>query len=66
MSAKIVRRELGRVIEDFLVPAEGEYFIANPGSGIGKEMAFYDYTPVAAPKAERANTSVELSGRKRS
>ena len=30
VSAKFVRRNLGRVIEDFLVPSEGQYFIANP------------------------------------
>ena len=60
-----MHRKLGRVIEDFLVPAEGEYFIANPGKGLGAEMAFYDYTPVAAPKAKRESNSFELSARKR-
>ncbi len=30
------KRDLGRVIEDFLIPSEGNYFIANPASGIGK------------------------------
>jgi outer membrane receptor for Fe3+-dicitrate len=65
VGGKVLHRKLGRVIEDFLVPTEGEYFIANPGEGIGKEMSFYDYTPVTAPKAKRTNTSFELSGRKR-
>ena len=58
-------RNLGRVIEDFLVPSEGHYFIANPASGIGREMAFYDYTPVAAPDVRRQNYAFELSARKR-
>jgi outer membrane receptor for Fe3+-dicitrate len=62
---KYVRRNLGRVIEDFLVPAEGQYFIANPGVGLGNEMSFYDYTPVPAPKVKRLSHNVELSGRKR-
>jgi outer membrane receptor protein involved in Fe transport len=65
VSMKYVRRNLGRVIEDFLVPAEGEYFIANPGVGLGNEMSFYDYTPVAAPKVKRLSNNVELSARKR-
>jgi outer membrane receptor protein involved in Fe transport len=59
-------RKLGRVIEDFLTPS-GEYFIANPGEGTyGKEMTFYyDYTAVAAPKAERKYTGIELNAKKR-
>jgi outer membrane receptor for Fe3+-dicitrate len=65
LSAKYVRRNLGRVIEDFLVPSEGHYFIANPGSGLGSEMAFYDYSPVPAPDVSRVNNSFELSARKR-
>ncbi len=56
---------LGRVVEDFLVPSEGHYFIANPGEGLGREMSFYDYTPVAAPDVRREHTSIELSARKR-
>jgi hypothetical protein len=65
IGAKYVRRNLGRVIEDFLVPAEGQYFIANPGVGLGNEMSFYDYTPVPAPKVKRLSNNVELSARKR-
>ena len=53
VGAKFVHRKLGRVIEDFLVPEEGESFIANPGEGLGAEMSFYDYTPVGAPKVKR-------------
>lgn len=58
-------RDLGRVIEDFLIVDEGGYFIANPGEGIGKTMTFYDYSSVAAPKAKREYYGVELNARKR-
>ncbi|KAB2958672.1 MAG: TonB-dependent receptor [Thermoanaerobaculia bacterium] len=60
------RRELGRVIEDFLVISEGNYFIANPGEGqFGQFMTFYDYSEVPAPKAEREYTGIELNAKKR-
>jgi hypothetical protein len=65
VGVKYVHRKLGRVIEDFLVPSAGEYFIANPSTGLGAEMSFYDYTPIAAPKPRRVNDSVEFSARKR-
>jgi hypothetical protein len=65
VGAKFTYRKLGRVIEDFLIPSEGNYFIANPGEGIGRQMAFYDYTPVDAPKAQRESWSFELTARKR-
>ncbi len=60
-------RTLGRVIEDFLVPSSGDYFIANPAEGtLGQQLAFYDGSaPAAAPKAQRKNYSVELTARKR-
>jgi hypothetical protein len=68
-------RDLGRVIEDFLQP-DGNYFIANPGEGIGTHVTFYDYyyayafpdgfdTTAPAPKAEREYTAVTLTARKR-
>jgi hypothetical protein len=64
---RFVHRNLGRVIEDFLVPSSGEYFIANPGEGtLGQSLGFYDGEHTApAPLAERKNNSVELSLRKR-
>ena len=66
VGAKYGHRKLGRVIEDFLIPEEGEYFIANPGTGIGTEMGFYDgHTTAAAPEAKRTNNSFEVSARKR-
>jgi hypothetical protein len=65
VGAKFAYRDLGRVIEDFLIIDSGGYFIANPGSGLGRTMTFYDYSTVDAPKAERTNTSVEISARKK-
>ena len=66
VGAKFTHRQLGRVIEDFLIPEEGEYFIANPATGIGKEMGFYDGEHTApAPKAKRTNTAFEVNARKR-
>ena len=60
VGVKDVHRDLARVIEDFLIRPRSTYFIANPGEGLGKAMAFYcvhsDCGPgndgtVAAPKA---------------
>ena len=66
LGVKFTHRDLGRVIEDFLIIDEGGYFIANPASGIGRLMTFfYDYSTVEAPTAERTNTSIELSARKK-
>jgi len=66
VGAKYGHRKLGRVIEDFLIPSEGNYRIANPGTGIGSEMGFYDFEHTApAPKAKRTNDSFELNARKR-
>jgi hypothetical protein len=66
-------RNLGRVIEDFLIPGTGDYGIANPGEGIGNVVGFYDYwhtydlafSAAPAPKAERKYTAVELTARRR-
>jgi Carboxypeptidase regulatory-like domain len=65
VGGKFTYRDLGRVIEDFLVIESGGYFIANPGKRVGSTMTFYDYSTVAAPEAKRTNTSFELSARKR-
>ncbi len=66
VGAKYTHRNLGRVIEDFLIPAEGEYFIANPGDGIGAEMGFYDGEHTApAPKPKRIENAFEITGQKR-
>src|SRR3954453_8557748 len=67
-------RNLGRVIEDMLNPATGEYFGANPGTGIGSTTAFINWIPTDAhaadfvaptPKAKRQYTGVELHAEKR-
>lgn len=60
-------RKLGRVIEDMLqVPITGNYIITNPGTGIGKDSGFYDFTTTApAPKAVRTYKGVELTATKR-
>lgn len=66
VGVKVLYRDLGNVIEDFLVPSIGDYFIANPGGGtLGHSLNMYDGTVQPAPKAERKNTAVELSMRKR-
>jgi hypothetical protein len=58
-------RDLASVIEDMLVPSTGEYFIANPGSGIGVEAGFIDGTTAVTPEAKRTYTGVELHAQKR-
>jgi hypothetical protein len=66
VGAKYVHRDLGRVIEDFLIPSEGTYFIANPSAGIGSEMGFYDFVHTApAPKPRRIENAFEVSTQKR-
>jgi hypothetical protein len=65
LGVKGTYRNLGRVIEDFLVISEGNYFVANPGEGIGKNLTMFDYTEVKAPKAKREFLGVELSARGR-
>ena len=64
---KYNHRKLANVIEDFLVPAEGEYFIANPGQGtLGQSLGFYDgVTSAPAPLAQRTNDAVTLTASKR-
>jgi len=59
-------RDLGRVVEDFLVDAaNGQYAISNPGQGLGKQIFFYDYSPVAGSEATRTYKGVELDVKKR-
>ncbi len=73
VGAKYMRRDLGRVIEDFLVPSEGSYFIANPSAGRWdrkwRSTASLGLRPrerrnSRAPPAKRINDSVEFSARK--
>jgi hypothetical protein len=63
-------RNLGRVIEDMLVPSQSNYFVANPGQGLGAEGGLLnppagqsDTVPV--PKPTRKYTGVELHAQKR-
>ncbi len=67
VGVKATYRNLGRVIEDFLVPSEGMYFIANPAEGtLGKTLSFYDQVHTApAPAAERKELAFEVTARKR-
>jgi hypothetical protein len=59
-------RKLGNVIEDFLVPSVGSYFIANPGQGtLGQSLGFYDGTSAPAPLAVRVNDAVQVTAAKR-
>ena len=66
VGAKYTHRNLGRVIEDFLIPDQGEYFIANPGTGLGTDMGFYDFVHTApAPQPKRVENAFEITGQKR-
>jgi hypothetical protein len=59
-------RKLANVIDDMFVPATGGYFIANPGSGIGREASFYDQIhTVVTPPAKRVYKGFELNATKR-
>lgn len=65
VGAKFTHRRLGRIIEDFFIIDQGNYFIANPGEGIGTKVTFYDGATADAPHATRTSTSFELTARKR-
>jgi len=58
-------RDLGRVIEDMLVIEAGDYFIANPSSGIGKVAGYLNGDEVPAEKAKRTYKGFELHAQKR-
>jgi hypothetical protein len=63
---KYNHRKLADVIEDFLVPSVGDYFIANPGQGtLGQSLGFYDGTSAPAPLATRTNDAVQITATKR-
>lgn len=64
LGVKGTYRKLANVIEDMLVPATGEYFVANPGSGIGREAGFYDGGSVVTPAAKRTYKGVEIHATK--
>ena len=58
-------RNLGNVIEDFLIGSTGEYLIANPGSGTGATGATFNGDIVTYDKAKRTYKGVELHAQKR-
>lgn len=57
-------RKLGNVIEDMLIGSTGNYLIANPGSGIGREAGFYEGGSVVTPAAKRTYKAVEIHANK--
>jgi hypothetical protein len=58
-------RNLGNVIEDFLIGSTGNYLIANPGSGTGSTGATFNGDVVAYGKAKRTYKGVEVHAQKR-
>ncbi len=58
-------RNLGRVIEDMLTLASGDYFIANPGTGVGTGAGFLNGDFAPATKAKRQYKGVEIHAEKR-
>jgi TonB dependent receptor/Carboxypeptidase regulatory-like domain/TonB-dependent Receptor Plug Domain len=58
-------RDLGNVIEDFLIGSTGEYLIANPGSGTGATGATFLGDVVKYGKAKRTYKGVEFHAQKR-
>ena len=57
-------RRLGRVIED-LDAGNGDYLFGNPGEGSASTLAFFDGSSAPSPRAERTNSSFEVTARKR-
>jgi hypothetical protein len=57
-------RKLGRIIED-LDAGNGDYLFGNPGEGSASTLAFFDGTSAPSPRAERTNSSFEVTARKR-
>ena len=58
-------RNLGRVIEDMLVPGQNGYFVANPGQGLGATGGTINSETVPVPKPTRRYKGVELHATKR-
>lgn len=58
---KLIWREYGEVIEDFVCSDAYDYCIGNPGKGIMRRIFTYDVsTTYPAPKAEREYKGVQL------
>ncbi len=66
VGAKLILREYGQVIEDFLCADDGTYCIGNPGEGIMEEIFTLDYSrTLPAPDPEREYRGVQLDATKR-
>ncbi len=66
VGAKVIYRNYGRVIEDFLCVDDGTYCIGNPGEGIMKEVFTLDYsTTFPAPKPKRTYKGLQFDANKR-
>jgi carboxypeptidase family protein/TonB-dependent receptor-like protein len=65
VGVKATYRNLGRVIEDMLVPAGSDYFVTNPGSGLGAKGGTLNGDEVPVPKPTRRYKAVELHAQKR-
>ncbi len=61
-------RNLGRVIEDMLVPSTGDYLVANPGTGLGSTggtLSGIGGATATVPKPTRRYKGVEVHAQKR-
>ncbi|MGH9464243.1 MAG: TonB-dependent receptor, partial [Thermoanaerobaculia bacterium] len=66
VGAKLIYREYGQVVEDFLCADDGTYCIGNPGEGIMQEIFTLDYSrTLPAPDPEREYRGVQLDVSKR-
>ena len=66
LGAKLVYRDYGRVIEDFVCSDAYDYCIGNPGDGIMKRIFTYDVsTTFPAPEAKRTYKGLQLDAHKR-
>ena len=57
-------RNLGRVIEDMLVPDQNNYFVTNPGQSLGAKGGTINGDTVPVPKPTRRYTGIELHAQK--
>ncbi|MEO8198632.1 MAG: TonB-dependent receptor, partial [Thermoanaerobaculia bacterium] len=66
VGAKLIYRDYGRVIEDFVCSDAYDYCIGNPGEGIMKRIYTYDVsTTYPAPEAKRTYKGLQLDAHKR-
>lgn len=66
VGARLIYRDYGRVIEDFVCSDAYDYCIGNPGEGIMKRIYTYDVsTTYPAPEAKRTYKGLQLDVHKR-